>query len=104
MPELVDLYEKYHDQGFEIVGVSLDDSRPQLEEFLHQKQLPWPTLFHDGAGQGGQDHPLASYYGVSSIPTAFLVNREGKVVANDLYGPALSEAVAELVEGKGKSE
>lgn len=104
MPELVDLYEKYHDQGLEIVGISLDDSRAQLEEFLHQKQLPWPTLFHEGAGEGGQDHPLATYYGVSSIPTAFLVNREGNVVATDLYGEALSEAVAELVEGKGKSE
>ncbi len=98
MPELVALYEAHHDAGLEIVGISLDDSRTQLEEFLHQKQLPWPTLFHEGAGQGGQDHPLATHYGVSSIPTAFLVNREGKVVATDLYGDALSEAVTELIK------
>ncbi|MCA9109847.1 MAG: TlpA family protein disulfide reductase [Planctomycetaceae bacterium] len=104
MPELVELYEAHHEAGLEIVGISLDDSRAQLEEFLHQKQLPWPTLFHEGAGEGGQDHPLATYYGVSSIPTAFLVNREGKVVATDLYGEELSEAVTALVKAEPGSE
>ncbi len=100
MPELIELYEAHHEAGLEIVGISLDDSRAQVEEFLHQKEIPWTTLFHEGAGAGGQDHPLATYYGVSSIPTAFLVNREGKVVATDLYGAALVEAVTELVEAK----
>ncbi len=100
MPELIELYETHHEAGLEIVGVSLDDSRAQLEEFLLQKEIPWTTLFHEGGGEGGQDNPLATHYGVSSIPTAFLVNREGKVVATDLYGDELVEAVNELVKAE----
>jgi thiol-disulfide isomerase/thioredoxin len=100
MPELKELYETYHEQGFEIVGVSLDEKRQLLEEFLNAQEIPWPTLFDETAGPNGQDHKLATYYDVSAIPTAFLVGRDGKVAAVDLFGAALEEAVVELLESK----
>jgi thiol-disulfide isomerase/thioredoxin len=100
MQELKELYETHHDSGFEIVGVSLDDKRQLLEEFLNTQEIPWPTLFDETAGPNGEDHKLATYYDVSTIPTAFLVGRDGKVAAIDLFGEALGEAVVELLEAK----
>ncbi len=100
MPELVQLYEDHHAQGLEIIGISLDDNRTQLESFLEQKEIPWPTIFTDPEGKEAWDNPLATYYGVSAIPTVFLVGRDGNVVATDLYGKSLHEAVIELVNAK----
>ncbi len=100
MPELVQLYEEHHDQGLEIIGISLDDNRKQLESFIHQKEIPWPTIFIDPDGKEAWDNPLATYYGVSAIPTTFLVGRDGKVVATDLFGESLHEAVVELVNAE----
>ena len=100
MPELIQLYEDHHDQGLEIIGISLDDNRKQLESFIEQKELPWPTIFTDPEGKEAWDNPLATYYGVSAIPTTFLVGRDGNVVATDLFGESLHEAVVELVEAK----
>ncbi|MBX3436240.1 MAG: TlpA family protein disulfide reductase [Planctomycetaceae bacterium] len=97
LPNLKALYDTHHAHGLEIVGVSLDDSRPQLEAFLKDRKLPWPTVFIDPEGKEGWENPLATYYGISSIPTMFLVGRDGKVVATELYGDALSDMVAELV-------
>ncbi len=100
MPELIRLYEDLHDQGLEIIGISLDDNRTQLESFIEQKELPWPTIFTDPEGKEAWDNPLATYYGVAAIPTTFLVGRDGKVVATDLFGKSLHEAVIELVKAE----
>ncbi len=100
MPELIQLYEDHHAHGLEIIGISLDDNRTQLKSFLDQKELPWPTIFTDPEGKEAWDNPLATYYGVSAIPTTFLVGRDGKVVATDLFGKSLHEAVVELVESE----
>ena len=90
IPNVLANYRKYHDQGFEVVGISLDQDRKALEKFLESEKLPWVQLFQseDKSKMGGQ-HPMAIRYGVTSIPAAFLVDREGKVVSTNARGAEL---------------
>ena len=95
MPNVLAAYEKYHDKGFEVVGVSLDTDRDALETFLKEKEIPWTILYEEPQGQGWQ-HPLASYYGITGIPTVILVGRNGKVVTMDVRGEKLGEELGKL--------
>ena len=93
LPNVKKNYELYHDKGFDIVGVSLDQDRAKLEEFLQKEQNPWTTL-HDGAWN---DNAVATYYGIMGIPTVILVDKEGKVVSTRARGPELGKLLAELL-------
>lgn len=94
LPNVKKHYTMYHDKGFDVVGISLDSDRGRLEEFLSKNELPWKTLFQDG---GGWDHPIASYYGVTAIPTVILVDKKGKVVSLNARGPELGRQLEELL-------
>jgi peroxiredoxin/regulation of enolase protein 1 (concanavalin A-like superfamily) len=71
-------YQLYHDRGFDVVGISTDGDRQALEEFLKKEQLPWVTLHEKDPGA---TQPTAAHYGVTGVPTALLVGKEGKVVS-----------------------
>lgn len=96
LPNVKETYEKYHDRGFDVVGISLDDDEQTLKEFLKEEKLPWPILFSRDPQATGWEHPMASHYGISSIPATILVGRDGKVVSLSARGEDLGELVAEL--------
>ncbi len=96
MPHVRHLYEAYHDKGFEVVGISLDEKKEVLQAFLESEKLPWVQLYPEG-GAGTWDNPFAKYYGISSIPTAILINREGKVVSLEAIGPELDKQLEKLL-------
>lgn len=93
LPNLLSTYEAYHAKGFEIVGISLDRQKEALEGFVADKKIAWPQIFEQGA-------ELAKKYGVRAIPTTYLLDREGNIVASGLRGSALEEAVSKAV-GEG---
>ena len=88
-------YEKYHDKGFEVVGISTDKDREKLEAFLKKDKLPW-TNIHDGWKDAKRN---AVYYGVSAIPTTILVGKDGKVISTSVRGEKLGEKLQELLGG-----
>jgi peroxiredoxin len=90
LPNVVKTYEKHHEKGFDIIGVSLDQDEDRLKNFTKENKMTWPQFF-DGKQWGNK---LAVKYGVQSIPATFLLDREGKVIDRDLRGEALEEAVA----------
>jgi thiol-disulfide isomerase/thioredoxin len=91
LPHVIDTYKKHHDQGFDIIGVSLDDDRDKLSAFLKQQDgMTWPQFF-DGKGWSNQ---LAVKYGVEAIPFAVLIGPDGKIIGKDLRGEELETAVA----------
>lgn len=94
LPTLRDCYEKYHDRGFEVVGISLDSDRARLDAFLAREELPWTTLFSADEAATGWKHPLAAKYGVMSIPRGVLIDRKGKVVSLDAHGDTLWDLLA----------
>ncbi|MBX7165413.1 MAG: TlpA family protein disulfide reductase [Pirellulales bacterium] len=97
LPNVLEQYAKYHDKGFEVVGISLDEERGELEAFLKENELPWVTLFSDDPMATGWDHPLATYYGIFGIPATMLVDQKGNVVSLSARGPELAEQLEKLL-------
>ncbi|MFO0917250.1 MAG: TlpA disulfide reductase family protein [Planctomycetaceae bacterium] len=95
LPNVKKNYKKYHEQGFEVVGISLDDDQEKLEEFLKDEKIPWVTLFEPKEQDRGWDNPLAVQYGVTGIPLAILVDKEGKVISLTARGPKLAALLEE---------
>jgi peroxiredoxin len=86
IPTIQKVYEKFHEQGFEVVGISLDTEREKLDQFVKQRKIPWPQSFTGGS----DDHfkfPLVAKYGIHSVPALFLLGRDGKVAAVNPRGP-----------------
>jgi peroxiredoxin len=75
LPALKAAYEKFHDRGFEVVAISLDDKESALRRFIKEKDLPWPQHF-DGKGW---ENEFAVRYGVFGIPTVWLVDKRGRL-------------------------
>lgn len=94
-------YEKYHDLGFEVVGISLDSSRDALQAYIEREDVPWENLFQEGAGW---KHPMAVKYGITSIPSVFLVDKEGNVVSLQARGEELGEQLEKLLGPVKESE
>jgi thiol-disulfide isomerase/thioredoxin len=93
LPHIRQAYDRYHEDGFEVVGVSLDVSRAKLAEFVKEHGLPWPQVFFDRARQADGNNPLARRYGINAIPATFLLDRRGRVVAENLRGSALEQVI-----------
>jgi hypothetical protein len=72
---VVDVYNKYHDKGFEIVGISLDKSQKELERVLERYKMSWPQYF-DGQGWGNK---FVIECNISAVPTMWLVDKAGKL-------------------------
>ncbi len=97
IPNMKAEYEKYHAKGFEVVGISLDEDKAEVEKFVADNEIPWPILF---AGKGWQD-PVAQFYGISGIPQLVLIGRDGNVITLDVRGEKLGEKLAELFKDAG---
>ncbi len=95
LPNVKAVYDRYHDRGFEIVGVALDREadRAKLTEFLRVNALPWPQYF-DGRTW---ENTLARRFGVNAIPAAFLLGRDGRLVSDDVRGARLEVEVKRLL-------
>jgi peroxiredoxin len=92
LPRLQAAYAKYRDAGFEIVGVSLDETRAAPTDFARSRNIPWRQV-HNASGGGD----LVEAFGVRTIPATFLIDPRGTIVRLDLRGPALDKALAELI-------
>jgi thiol-disulfide isomerase/thioredoxin len=97
LPNVKENYEKYHDQGFDVVGISLDEDKEAVTNFIKEREIPWPILFSEKEGTQGWNTPMAVYYGIAAIPAAILVDQEGKVVSLNARGEELGQQLAKLL-------
>lgn len=93
MPVMKEIYAAYHERGLEIVGVSLDDKRDRWVGAIEREGLAWRQV-SSLRGRGGC--PVAKLYQVVGIPKLYIIDEEGRIVANDLRGEALKEKVEEM--------
>lgn len=99
-PNVVKVYEKYHDKGLEIIGVSLDgnprqkDAKQEWLNAIEKDGLKW----HQVSNLNYFNDPVAKKYNIRSIPATFILDSEGKIVAKNLRGPALEKKIAELLD------
>jgi thiol-disulfide isomerase/thioredoxin len=97
IPNVKEQYAKYHDRGFEVLGISLDNDRQAVERFIDSQDIPWTTLYSDDPQRNGWEHPMAVHYGIMAIPAAILVNQEGKVITLEARGEALGAELTRLL-------
>ena len=103
------IYDTYKDQGFEVIGVSLDTDEAKLRNFLKEKDIPWRQIY------GGQERQslLAQQYDIRSIPVRWLIDRDGNLIAYEANHklmsrkgrePDLEQLVAAAVADKSKNQ
>ncbi len=92
-PHVVELYNEFHEKGFDILGVSLDQKKEAWLKAIADDQLTWNHV----SDLKGWKNEVAQLYGVSSIPHTVLLDQEGKIVAKNLRGDELRAKVAELL-------
>jgi len=95
-PSLVKAYQKYHDKGFEVIGISFDKSKEKMLAFTKDQKMPWRQYF-DGLGW---DNKVGKVYGIGAIPAMYLLDKEGKVITNDARGSRLHEILEEQLGGE----
>ncbi len=90
LPHVKETYSHHHSKGFEVIGVSLDRDRGKLEDFVKKEQMTWRQHYDEGG-------VLATKYGVASIPTTYLLDGKGNIIAANLRGAALEKAVKQAL-------
>jgi thiol-disulfide isomerase/thioredoxin len=97
VPNVVKAYQKYHDKGFEIIGISLDqaDAKDKLLAYMKDSNMTW-RQYYDG---GYWTNALAVKYGIQAIPAGFLLGRDGKILAKGdaIRGEGLEPALVKAL-------
>jgi len=93
-PHLVELYEKYHDRGLNVISVSLDQSKEAWLQAIEEDGLPW---YHVSHLQGWKE-PVARQFNVRYIPQTFIIDKQGILRYKNLRGEELEEKIRELLE------
>lgn len=94
VPYLLEVYKDYHDKGFEIYGVSFDQSRENWIDTVKERGMDWIHV----SDLNGFDNQAARDYAVQGIPSNFLVDAQGTIVAKNLRGEELREKISELLD------
>ena len=92
-PHVVALYNEFHAQGLNIIGVSLDEDTDSWKKAIAKDKLTWTQV----SNLKGWEDPIARMYEVEQIPTTFLLDSIGNIVAKDLRGAELKAKVLELL-------
>jgi thiol-disulfide isomerase/thioredoxin len=92
---LVKVYDKYKSQGFEIFSVSMDEDKKDWEKAVTKDGITWLQV-NDPRGSWGAK--TAVDWNISVLPTTFLINRKGDVVAIDLEGKELEKGITSLLK------
>ena len=79
VPNVVKTYEKLHDKGFEIIGISLDSDKTKLTKFTKEKGMNWAQYFD---GQGWKNK-ISTKFGIHSIPAMWLVDKDGRLASTN---------------------
>jgi thiol-disulfide isomerase/thioredoxin len=108
MPHVVEVYEKYHGEGLEVIGITLDNdgADQKIKDAEARLKMNWPQIYQGG----GWKTPLAKKYGINSIPKAYLIDgstgmilAEGNALRGDKLDPAVKAALAS-VKANGSSD
>ena len=92
MPNVVAAYEKYHAKGFNIVGLSFDNTKAPWVKAISDLKMPWPHL----SDLKGWKTVASEVYGVNSIPDNLLIDPQGKIVARGLRAEGLHKKLQEI--------
>ncbi len=86
---LKDVYEENHGKGLEVIGVSLDTNETDLREFTEEHEIPWLQIY-DGKGWKSE---FGQFFGINSVPSQWLIDRDGTIISVDTRGNQLGKLV-----------
>lgn len=92
-PNVVACYKEFHDKGFDVIGVSLDEDKEAWLKAIEDDGLTW-THVSDLKGWG---NAVSNMYGVNSIPSSMILDKEGIIIEKNLRGEDLKNKLAELM-------
>lgn len=92
-PNVVRMYHRFKDKGFEILGVSLDQSKDKWVKAIADDQLPWVQV----SDLQGWQSSAAQLYNIEAIPHTVLLDKEGKIIARNLRGAELEQKLESLL-------
>lgn len=99
VPNVLENYRKYHDKGFDVLGISLDEKRSDVEQYMRDSGVPWRTTFYAPTDPQHKQPPMALKYGVTGIPRCILVDQQGNVVNLNARGKVLANELQKLLGG-----
>jgi len=91
VPELVGIYQKYNNLGFDIIGIDYDDTDEKLRKFISEKDMIWPQTREQ------EDGPIHRIYRVTGHPTYYLIGKDGTIVSNQINISDLPAALEKLL-------
>jgi len=77
IPEFNELYEKYNQKGLEIIGISISDTKKQLENFVKSFDVDYPLLY---GSTKEMNRIMREYGGVYAVPSSFLIGKKGSII------------------------
>ena len=93
-PNVVAAYNRFKDKGFTVLGVSFDSNKDAWLAAIQKDKLTWPHV-SDLKGWGNE---VGKIFNITSIPQNLLLDKEGKIIAKNLRGPALDEKLIEIIK------
>jgi len=97
IPNIEDALLAHGKDGFEVIGVNLDEDRTNLDSFLKSKKLLWSTYVSSKPDAVGFDTPLAKEIGISAIPFIAIIGKDGNVAGIHVRGPKIIDKIVELL-------
>ena len=101
MPNLKRVYATYKDQGFDIIGVSLDDEESELRDYIKENDIQWRQIY---SGERWMDDPLAQQYEITGVPEPWLIDRDGTLISHKARGEDLERLVVEALKDKSENQ
>jgi thiol-disulfide isomerase/thioredoxin len=98
IPNILKNWDTYHNDGFEVIAVSVDEDLDALKSFVGEEKPPWTVV--------ADNHPrnkksMAAKFGIRGIPAFILVGKDGKVAAVHCRGERLGKQLAQLIRSPG---
>ena len=97
IPNIEEAFAAYNKEGFEVIGVNLDEDRSKLDKFLASKKLLWSTYVSSKPDAVGFETPLASEIGISAIPFIAIIGKDGNVAGIHIRGRKIQDKIVELL-------
>ncbi len=96
IPAIKRLYERYRADGFEVIGIALDEQkdRDRLLELIEEHRIRWPQYF-DGKGW---DNPYVKRYAIHAVPALFLLDQQSRLVSIHTSSEQLAAEVRGLLD------
>ena len=94
MPNVKRVYNNYKDEGFDVIGISLDIEESQLHDYIKENNIQWRQIY---TGDNPND-PLLQKYNITGVPTQWLIDRDGKLITHKARGDALEQLVTDALK------